>query len=82
MIRTLAQFAAACGGRLVGEDCAFTEVVIDTRKLASGELFAALPGQRLDGHQFVGDAAAKGAGGLRRALGRAADIGRACRAGQ
>jgi UDP-N-acetylmuramoyl-tripeptide--D-alanyl-D-alanine ligase len=63
MIHTLAQFAAACGGHLVGEDRAFTEVVIDTRKLVAGELFAALPGQRLDGHEFVADAAAKGAAG-------------------
>ena len=63
MIWTLSQFAAACGGQLIGEDRAFTEVVIDTRKLAAGELFAALPGERLDGHQFVTDAAARGAAG-------------------
>jgi UDP-N-acetylmuramoyl-tripeptide--D-alanyl-D-alanine ligase len=63
MIRTLAQFASACGGELLGEDRAFTEVVIDSRKLSAGELFAALPGERLDGHQFVADAAARGAAG-------------------
>ncbi|MGH8140972.1 MAG: UDP-N-acetylmuramoyl-tripeptide--D-alanyl-D-alanine ligase [Steroidobacteraceae bacterium] len=63
MISTLAQFAAASGGQLIGEDRAFTEVVIDTRKLTAGELFAALPGERLDGHQFLTDAAAKGAAG-------------------
>ncbi len=63
MIRTLAQFAGACGGQLIGEDRAFTEVAIDTRKLTAGDLFAALPGERLDGHQFVADAAAKDAAG-------------------
>jgi UDP-N-acetylmuramoyl-tripeptide--D-alanyl-D-alanine ligase len=63
MIRTLAQFAAACGGQLVGEDRPFSEVVIDSRKLAAADLFLALRGERVDGHQFVADAAARGAAG-------------------
>jgi len=63
MIGTLSQFAAACGGELIGEDRPFTEVAIDSRRLAAGELFAALPGEHLDGHEFVADAAARGAAG-------------------
>ncbi len=63
MIGTLAEFARACGGRLVGADRPFHEVAIDSRRLGAGDLFAALAGERLDGHQFVADAAARGAAG-------------------
>jgi UDP-N-acetylmuramoyl-tripeptide--D-alanyl-D-alanine ligase len=63
VIRTLAQFAAACHGRLIGADREFNEVSIDTRKLAAGNLFAALHGERADGHSFVGAAASAGAAG-------------------
>ncbi|MGA2024768.1 MAG: UDP-N-acetylmuramoyl-tripeptide--D-alanyl-D-alanine ligase [Steroidobacteraceae bacterium] len=63
MIRTLAQFAAACHGRLIGDDREFHEIAIDTRKLQSGNLFAALQGAQIDGHSFVPAAAAGGAAG-------------------
>ncbi len=63
MIRTLAEFTAACAGRLIGADRAFDEVAIDSRRLSAGNLFAALPGERLDGHEFVADALARGAAG-------------------
>lgn len=63
MIRTLSQLAAACGGELTGSDRAFGEVVIDTRKLSSGDVFAALRGQRVDGHGYLSEAARKGAAG-------------------
>jgi UDP-N-acetylmuramoyl-tripeptide--D-alanyl-D-alanine ligase len=63
MIETLQAFAAASGGRLIGADRAFRELVIDSRRLAAGDLFAALPGEQLDGHGFVADAAARGAAG-------------------
>jgi UDP-N-acetylmuramoyl-tripeptide--D-alanyl-D-alanine ligase len=38
-----------------------TSYAIDTRKLAAGGGFFALPGTRVDGHAFVGDAARAGA---------------------
>ncbi len=38
--------------------CAFAEVLIDSRTLTAGDLFLALPGERVDGHDFV--AAARG----------------------
>jgi UDP-N-acetylmuramoyl-tripeptide--D-alanyl-D-alanine ligase len=37
-------------------------VSIDTRTLAQGDLFVALAGPRVDGHDFLGDALAHGAG--------------------
>jgi UDP-N-acetylmuramoyl-tripeptide--D-alanyl-D-alanine ligase len=63
VIRTLQQFAAGGHGRLIGEDRDFNEVAIDSRKLAAGDLFAALRGEHTDGHEFVAAAAAAGAAG-------------------
>ncbi len=63
MIGTLAQFAAACHGRLIGPDGGFSEVAIDTRKLARGNLFVALRGEHTDGHRFLPEALAAGAAG-------------------
>jgi UDP-N-acetylmuramoyl-tripeptide--D-alanyl-D-alanine ligase len=63
MIGSLAQFAAACHGRLNGADRDFHEIAIDTRKLVPGNLFAALRGAHTDGHNFVGAAATAGAAG-------------------
>jgi UDP-N-acetylmuramoyl-tripeptide--D-alanyl-D-alanine ligase len=63
MMRTLANFAEACGGRLQGEDRSYTEVCTDTRTLAAGELFVALHGPRFNGNEFVAAAHAAGAAG-------------------
>jgi UDP-N-acetylmuramoyl-tripeptide--D-alanyl-D-alanine ligase len=63
MIRTLQQFALAGHGRLHGADRSFNEVAIDTRTLSSGDLFAALRGEKADGHDFLSAAAAAGAAG-------------------
>jgi UDP-N-acetylmuramoyl-tripeptide--D-alanyl-D-alanine ligase len=63
MNRTLADFAAAVGGTLHGRDQPFDQVTIDTRKLAAGDLFMALPGERADGHEYVAAAAAAAAAG-------------------
>ena len=63
MKRTLAHLAAVCAGRLAGADATFGEAVIDSRALAPGDLFLALPGARTDGHEFVAAAAAAGAAG-------------------
>jgi UDP-N-acetylmuramoyl-tripeptide--D-alanyl-D-alanine ligase len=48
-------------GRLHGADAEVTGFAIDTRKLQPGDLFVALPGEHVDGHDFVAAAAAKGA---------------------
>jgi UDP-N-acetylmuramoyl-tripeptide--D-alanyl-D-alanine ligase len=63
MIRTLQQFSAAAHGRLLGEDREFHELAIDSRKLRAGDLFAALRGEHVDGHDYVAAAAAAGAAG-------------------
>lgn len=39
----------------------FSEVVIDSRAATPGSLFVALPGEHVDGHAFVADAAKRGA---------------------
>ena len=63
MIRTLKQFAAAGHGRLHGQDRGFNDIAIDSRRLEPGDLFAALRGEKADGHDFVPAAAAAGAAG-------------------
>lgn len=59
----MSEVAAATGGRLEGEDAAFTGVSIDTRTLEPGMLFVALAGERFDGHDFLDAARARGAAG-------------------
>jgi UDP-N-acetylmuramoyl-tripeptide--D-alanyl-D-alanine ligase len=60
----LAEVAAATGGRLDGgadPAALVTSVVVDSRLVAPGALFVALPGERADGHDFAPGAAAAGA---------------------
>ncbi len=49
------------GGELRGEDVRITGLAIDGRCVGPGELFIALPGERVDGHAFVAQAAEAGA---------------------
>lgn len=61
---TLAEVAEAVGGRppAGADDARVTgAVTIDSRSVAPGDLFVALPGERVDGHDFLGAAAAAGA---------------------
>ncbi|MEU6129065.1 UDP-N-acetylmuramoyl-tripeptide--D-alanyl-D-alanine ligase [Saccharopolyspora sp. NPDC047091] len=68
MIRlSLADIAEAVGGRLHHADG--TEVVtgsveFDSRKIGPGGLFVAVPGERVDGHDFAARAIADGAAGV------------------
>jgi UDP-N-acetylmuramoyl-tripeptide--D-alanyl-D-alanine ligase len=48
-------------GRLQGADADVTGFAIDTRKLKQGDLFVALPGEHVDGHDYVAAAAKAGA---------------------
>jgi UDP-N-acetylmuramoyl-tripeptide--D-alanyl-D-alanine ligase len=59
----LGELAAMLDGRLHGADAAFDGVGSDTRSLQAGELFVALHGPSFDGHDFVAQAAARGAAG-------------------
>jgi UDP-N-acetylmuramoyl-tripeptide--D-alanyl-D-alanine ligase len=58
---TLAQTAAVLDGELCGTDVRFDDVCTDSRTLKKGDLFVALRGEKYDGHDFVGQAAAAGA---------------------
>jgi UDP-N-acetylmuramoyl-tripeptide--D-alanyl-D-alanine ligase len=61
---SLAEIAAATGAvpDLVTDPGAVADaVVIDSRKAGPGVIFAALPGERVDGHDFAATAAAAGA---------------------
>ncbi|MFA6229627.1 MAG: UDP-N-acetylmuramoyl-tripeptide--D-alanyl-D-alanine ligase [Rhodanobacter sp.] len=48
-------------GRLVGADVEITGVSIDTRRVQPGDLFVAIKGERVDGHDYLAEAAAQGA---------------------
>lgn len=54
---TLAEIAAACGGKYVGDDAlkntAVTSVERDSRAVKDGSLFLAIKGERVDGHDFI-----------------------------
>jgi len=48
-------------GRLHGADAEVTGVVTDTRRVRPGDLFVAIKGEHVDGHDYLADAAARGA---------------------
>ena len=54
---TLAEIAASCGGKYVGEEAlkntAITSVERDSRAVKDGSLFLAIKGERVDGHEFI-----------------------------
>lgn len=61
---TLGEIAEIVGGRLVGGDPSTPvtgTVEFDSRRIADGGLFLALPGERVDGHDFVTRALQSGA---------------------
>lgn len=62
---TLENIAGACGGVYVGSDVdrtrVVTDIVTDSRKAKEGSLFAAIPGEHVDGHKFIPQVYAQGA---------------------
>ncbi len=63
---SLAEVAAAVGGRLVDADPEARvtgSVEFDSRKIGAGGLFVAFPGEKADGHDFAAGAVAAGAVG-------------------
>jgi len=59
------ELAAATGGRLVRRSSrGIRGAAVDSRRVAPGNLFVALPGERTDGHRFLREAAAAGAAAL------------------
>lgn len=63
---TIREILECVKGRLLSgnPDDIVTGVSTDTRKINKGELFVAIKGERFDGHSFILDAVAKGAGGI------------------
>jgi UDP-N-acetylmuramoyl-tripeptide--D-alanyl-D-alanine ligase len=60
----LSEVLVATGADLIGKlahDTAFRWIERDSRVLQPGDLFIAVKGEQFDGHQFVGEAAARGA---------------------
>jgi UDP-N-acetylmuramoyl-tripeptide--D-alanyl-D-alanine ligase len=62
--RRLSGIASATGGRLRGDDASVTGAAVDSREIHPGDLFVALPGSRVDGHDFIGGAQEAGAAGV------------------
>ncbi|MET9628761.1 UDP-N-acetylmuramoyl-tripeptide--D-alanyl-D-alanine ligase [Lentzea sp. NPDC006480] len=64
---TLAEIAEIVGGRLHATDgspVVTGSIEFDTREVTEGGLFLALPGERVDGHDFAAQAVASGAAGV------------------
>ena len=57
----LQEAGRAVGGRVHGAATRFSGVTTDSRKVATGDLFVALKGERFDGNEYVGQAMAQGA---------------------
>jgi UDP-N-acetylmuramoyl-tripeptide--D-alanyl-D-alanine ligase len=62
---SLAEVAELVGGELTGTSIATVtgKVTLDSRAVAAGDLFVAVAGERVDGHDFLGAAAGAGAVG-------------------
>jgi UDP-N-acetylmuramoyl-tripeptide--D-alanyl-D-alanine ligase len=58
---TVDEATGATGARVAGRPWEASGVAIDSRAVAEGDLFVALPGERVDGHDYVAAALAKGA---------------------
>jgi UDP-N-acetylmuramoyl-tripeptide--D-alanyl-D-alanine ligase len=63
---TAADVADSTRGRVVHGDpgTAIGRIVIDSRALAAGDCFVAIRGERFDGHDFIAEAVARGAGAV------------------
>jgi len=61
MARDTATLARVAAGVVRGDNAPFDLVTTDTRQIQPGALFVALRGERFDGHDFVAEAASRGA---------------------
>ena len=60
----MSDVAGAVEGLFLGEDTEVISIAIDSRDVAPGGLFVALPGERTDGGRFVPEAFSNGAAGV------------------
>lgn len=63
MKMSLSEVARLVGGELVGKDAVFEGLQVDSREIKGGELFSAVEGARVDGHDYVAKAITRGAVG-------------------
>ena len=62
---TLGQICDIVGGKLIGDPAVkVSGISIDSRSCTSGDLFAAIVGERVDGHDYIGQAVSSGASAL------------------
>lgn len=58
---TLLEIANACNGKLFGDEkLIVTSIETDSRNIREGSLFAAIPGNKVDGHKFIEPSISKG----------------------
>ncbi len=57
----LSAIANILGAKLQGEDMSLPPIAIDSRKVKKGDMFIAIKGENLDGHDFIPQALAQGA---------------------
>ena len=55
----LSEIATLLNGELIGDDAEFADICTDTRSIKKGDLYIALKGEALDGHDFVLEAQRK-----------------------
>jgi UDP-N-acetylmuramoyl-tripeptide--D-alanyl-D-alanine ligase len=60
----LSEFARLCGGTLYGEDAPILGFATDHRQARPGDLFLAIKGAKVDGHDFAAQAVEAGAVGV------------------
>ena len=60
----LEALARETGGELIGESVALGKLVMDSRQVGKGDLFAAVKGAQVDGHSFAPNALRAGAAAL------------------
>ena len=60
----LQMLADSTGGHLIGQSVTLQGLAIDSRAVKGGELFAAIRGARVDGHEFAAKAMSSGAAAL------------------
>ncbi len=60
------ELALAAGGKLVAgrPEVELGDISIDSRRIRPGDVFLAIRGERLDGHEFIAEALRKGAAGV------------------
>lgn len=59
---TLKEIANSCGGKLFGdENIVVTSIITDSRQVTQGAMFAAIKGERVDGHRFIEQCISAGA---------------------